>query len=52
LPLCETPWFSFRYRETDRMFLTMCVFEKFLFSSQKKISLTLGKEEKVAELAI
>jgi len=29
LPLCETPWFSFRWRETDRMFLTMCVFEKF-----------------------
>jgi len=29
LPLCETPWFSFRHWETDRMFLTMRAFEKF-----------------------
>ena len=28
LPFRETPWFSFRHWETDRMFLTMCVFEK------------------------
>ena len=47
LPLCglqlllrETPWFSFRYWETDRILLTMCVFAKFYFSSEKKISLT------------
>ena len=29
LPLRETPWPSFRHWETDGMFLTMCVFEKF-----------------------
>jgi len=40
LLLRETPWFSFQHWETDRILLTMCVFEKFNFSSEKKISLT------------
>ena len=40
LPLREKPWFSFRHWETDRLLLTMCVFEKLYFSSEKKISLT------------
>ena len=39
-PLRETPLFSFRHWETDRILLTMCVFENWYFSSDKKISLT------------
>ena len=40
MPLRETHWFSFRHWENDRLLLTICVFEKFYFSSGKKISLT------------